>query len=159
MQRIFFSFGSNLGNKYENIENTYKKIESRIGDIVSQSDFYITEPIGFKSNNLFVNSACEVHSNINIIDIFAESQLIEKEIGRVEKSRNLKFSDRIIDIDLILADNLIINTPNLTIPHPRFHTRHFVLAPLCEIAPDMIHPIFKKTISELLQELEEQSKK
>lgn len=151
--RVFLAFGSNLGNKQKNIEDAYNKIEEQIGEIVSQSAFFISEPVGFKSENLFVNSVCEVISNKTIRDIFAMTQIIEKEIGRSIKSENMEYVDRIIDIDLILVDNLILNTPDLIIPHPRFHLRDFVLDPLCEIAPDIIHPVFNKSMLQLKNEL------
>lgn len=151
--RIFLAFGSNLGDKQKNIKDAYNKIEEQIGNIVAQSAFYISKPVGFDSENLFVNSVCEVYSNIDIYSIFSTTQSIEKELGRVEKSNNLNYADRIIDIDLILADDMVINTPVLTIPHPRFHLRDFVLSPLCEIAPDVIHPIFNKSMLQLKNEL------
>lgn len=153
--RIFLSLGSNLGDKQKNIEDAYDKIEERIGAIVSVSALYITHPDGFDSENLFVNSACEVGSDLDVEFIFADIQKIEKEIGRTSKSINGNYADRIIDIDLLLIDNLIINHPLLTIPHPRFHTRDFVLAPLDEIAPHVVHPLLNKTVRELKRLLDE----
>jgi 2-amino-4-hydroxy-6-hydroxymethyldihydropteridine diphosphokinase len=146
LMRIFLSFGSNLGDKQKNIEAAYGKIEKRIGNIVSVSAFYVSEPVGFQSDNIFVNSVCEVNTELDIFTTFAIIQEIEKEIGRSEKSINNIYSDRIIDIDILLADNLIIETPELTIPHPRLHLRKFVLAPLCEIAPDLVHPVLGESV-------------
>ncbi|MDI3505534.1 MAG: 2-amino-4-hydroxy-6-hydroxymethyldihydropteridine diphosphokinase, partial [Bacteroidota bacterium] len=154
----FLGFGSNLGCKKENILNAYAEIEKRIGKIISRSAFYITNPEGFESENYFLNSACEVECKIDIYSAFAETQFIEKQIGRTSKSKNGIYSDRIIDIDILLADDLVIDTPELTIPHPLLHTRRFVLEPLAEIAPDYIHPIFHKTILQLLNELNIQCK-
>ena len=156
MLRLFLGFGSNLGFKKENILNAYSEIEKRIGKIISRSAFYITNPEGFESENYFLNSACEVECKIDIYSAFAETQFIEKQIGRTSKSKNGIYSDRIIDIDILLADDLIIDTPELTIPHPLLHKRRFVLEPLAEIAPDYIHPIFHKTILQLLSELDKQ---
>jgi 2-amino-4-hydroxy-6-hydroxymethyldihydropteridine diphosphokinase len=151
---VFLALGSNLGDKQKNIEDAFEKIEERIGKITSLSALHITNPVGFQSANIFVNCVCEVVTNIDIYTLFATTQEVEKEIGRRVKSRYGIYTDRIIDIDLIMADNLIINTPDLTIPHPLFHLRDFVLAPFCEIAPDRIHPLFGKTIRKLKDELD-----
>ena len=150
---LFLGFGSNLGSKEENILQSYKLIEKQIGKIISRSAFYISVPQGFKSNNNFINSVCEVNSEMSIYDIFAETQHIEKQIGRTSKSRNGIYSDRIIDIDLLIAEDLVIDTSELIIPHPKMHERLFVLQPFCEIAPNIIHPVFHKTILQLLNEL------
>jgi 2-amino-4-hydroxy-6-hydroxymethyldihydropteridine diphosphokinase len=148
--RLFLSLGSNLGDKQKNIETAYKKIEERIGNIVSVSALYISNPVDFQSDNLFVNSVCEVGTELSVCTTFAITQEIEKEIGRSEKSINGVYSDRLIDIDVLLADNLVIQSPKLTIPHPKMHLRDFVLKPMCEIAPDMVHPVLKKSMRELL---------
>lgn len=157
-QTVFLAFGSNLGNKQKNIETAYKKIEERIGKIISRSAFYVTEPNGFDSENIFVNSVCEVQSELSLCEILRLTQTIEKEIGRTSKSENLLYSDRLIDIDLLLADDLVVNTPQLTIPHPRLHLREFVLLPLCEIAPEAIHPILNKKMRELLTDLQDEKR-
>lgn len=151
--KIYLALGSNLGDKQKNIEEALDKIEERIGNVVSLSAFYLTSPVGFQSENIFVNCVCEVSTNIDIFELFAITRDIEKEIGRAKKSTNGKYDDRIIDIDIILAGDQLIETPELTIPHPRFHTRSFVLDPLYEIAPDIVHPLFGKTIRELRKQL------
>lgn len=150
---VYLALGSNLGDKQKNIEEALDKIEERIGSIISLSAFYLTTPVGFQSENIFVNCVCEVATFMDIYSVFSETQDIEKEIGRTVKSRNGQFSDRVIDIDLIMAGNLVINTPDLIIPHPRFHNRSFVLDPLYEIAPDLIHPLLGKSIRELKEKL------
>ena len=151
VMRIFLSFGSNLGDKQKNIEAAYEKIEERIGNIVSVSAFYISDAVDFQSDNLFVNSVCEVNTNLDIYTTFVITQEIEKEIGRGGKSVDGIYSDRLIDIDILLADNLVIQSSELIIPHPRMHLREFVLAPMCEIAPDVIHPILRKSVRELCE--------
>lgn len=150
---VYLALGSNLGDKQKNIEEALDKIEERIGSITSLSAFYLTAPVGFQSENIFINCVCEVYTNINIFNIFAITKEIEKEIGRDSKSLCGAYADRKIDIDLIIAGNQVIDTPELTIPHPRFHTRSFVLDPLYEIAPDLVHPIIGRTIRELREEL------
>lgn len=150
---IYLSLGSNLGDKQKNLETALLKIEERIGEIISLSAFYITNPVGFSSQNLFVNCVCEVYTNMDILMVFAIAGKIEKEMGRQEKSKNGHYLDRLIDIDLILAGDLIINLPDLKIPHPRFRERLFVLEPLCEIEPELIDPVSGKTIRELRDKL------
>lgn len=153
MNKIYLSLGSNLGDKQKNIEEALEKIEERVGDITSLSAFYLTNPVGFQSEYVFVNCVCEVNTEMNILKLFAITQDIEKEVGRINKSKDGFYADRTIDIDLILAGDLVIDTPELTVPHPRFHLRAFVLDPLFEIAPDIIHPLMGKTIRELREEL------
>lgn len=149
---VFLALGSNLGDKQKNMLTACEEIEERIGTIVSLSAFYITKPEGFVSENLFVNAVCEVSSIVSTEDLFLLTKHIEEEMGRRQKSENDVYQDRIIDIDILMIDDLIINTPEWTIPHPRLHTRDFVLAPFNEIAPHVVHPVFKKTISELYAE-------
>ncbi|MDY9918887.1 MULTISPECIES: 2-amino-4-hydroxy-6-hydroxymethyldihydropteridine diphosphokinase [Proteiniphilum] len=150
---VYLALGSNLGDKQKNIEEALDRIEERIGSIISLSAFYLTAPVGFQSENIFVNCACEVATDINIYRLFEITQDIEKEIGRSRKSKNGQYTDRTIDIDLILAGDRVIDTPDLTIPHPCFHTRSFVLDPLYEIAPDLVHPLLGKSIRELREKV------
>ncbi|MCE5206431.1 MAG: 2-amino-4-hydroxy-6-hydroxymethyldihydropteridine diphosphokinase [Porphyromonadaceae bacterium] len=152
---VILALGSNLGDKRQNIAIALDKIEERIGRITSLSALYDTLPEGFYTEQNFVNCVCEVDSNLNILTLFLITQEIEKEIGRTKKSVNSQYADRIIDIDLILVGDLIIQTPDLIIPHPLFHTRDFVLKPLCEIAPDRVHPVIGKTIRQLKEELDQ----
>lgn len=149
---LFLALGSNLGERERNIEKAYKSIEKQIGRISSKSALFYSVPEGFKSKNNFVNTICEVRTQLDIYEVFAITQDIEFQLGRVNKSDSNGYDDRIIDIDLILAGNLIVNSEKLNIPHPRFHERNFVLTPLNEIAPDIMHPVFGKTIRELKYE-------
>lgn len=150
---VFLSLGSNLGDKQKNIEEALEKIGERIGDITSLSAFYLSTPVGFQSDHIFVNCVCEVDTRMDIYRLFAITQEIENEMGRVDKSKDGFYSDRTIDIDLILAGDLVVHTPDLTIPHPRLQDRLFVLDPLFEIAPYLVHPVLGKTIRELRDEL------
>lgn len=152
---IFLALGSNLGEREINIEKAYKCIEEQIGRISSKSALFYSTPEGFKSKNNFVNTVCEVHTKLDIYEAFSATQDIEIQLGRVSKSGDHGYCDRIIDIDLLLAGKLIISSDILSIPHPRFHERDFVLTPLNEIAPNIIHPLLNKTIKELKYEFDQ----
>lgn len=150
---IYLALGSNLGDKKKNIDLAIAQIELHIGRVTALSSLYETLPVGFDSENSFLNAACRVSTRLQPLEVLESTQLIEKELGRKSKSVNETYSDRIIDIDLLLFDNEIIEYPHLVIPHPHLHERDFVLTPLEEIAPDVYHPIFKVTISELKNKL------
>lgn len=153
MAKVYFSLGTNLGNKEQNLCQAMEKINERIGEILSLSAFYSTEPWGFQSENSFLNAVCCVQTQLSPHKILATTQTIEQELGRTTKSVNGIYADRIIDIDLLFYDNRIINEPKLTLPHPLMTQRIFVMGPLAEIAPDLVHPVLGKTIRELKEEL------
>ena len=136
----FLSLGTNLGNKQENLQIAIQHIAKKVGKVIAQSSVIETEPWGFVSENTFLNMVIKVETSLSPLTILKEAQKIEKLMGRVEKTNNV-YQDRIIDIDIILYDNVILDTPELKLPHPLFHQRDFVLKPLCEIAPEFIHPI------------------
>lgn len=151
---VYLGLGSNLGNKQENIEIALKKIEKQIGDIVSLSAFYISEPVGFVSKNMFLNCAVCIKTKLMPYELLTKTQIIEKEMGRLHKSGKYGYSDRIIDIDILFYDNEVVNNPpTLVIPHPQIAQRLFVLKPLVEIAPYFTHPVLNKTIAQLSDEL------
>lgn len=150
---IYLALGSNLGDKKKNIDLAIAQIELHIGRVTALSSLYETLPVGFDSENSFLNAACRVSTRLQPLEVLKSTQLIEKKLGRKSKSVNDIYSDRLIDIDLLLFDNEIIEYPHLVIPHPHLHERDFVLTPLMEIAPDVYHPILKVTISELKNRL------
>lgn len=150
---VYFSLGTNLGNKEDNLKNAINLIAGSIGEVCSGSSVFETEPWGFDSDNPFYNMVICVKTQLPPTKVLKATQDIEKQLGRTEKSQN-SYHDRIIDIDIILYDDLIYDTPALKIPHPLFHQRKFVLEPLSEIAPELNHPILKKTTTELLQSLQ-----
>lgn len=147
---VYFSLGTNLGEKEQNLRLAVRKIEERIGKVISLSAFYATAPWGFSSENMFLNAAVCVETELPPLSVLHLTQEMECEIGRAHKSVNGIYSDRLIDIDLLLYDNLVLDTPELKLPHPLMHERRFVMEPLVEIAPDLLHPILKKTMRELL---------
>jgi 2-amino-4-hydroxy-6-hydroxymethyldihydropteridine diphosphokinase len=124
--------------------------------VVSLSSFYETEPAGFTSENLFLNAACHVRTKLNPFEVLAITKEIEQSLGRKSKTRRKQYADRIIDLDVLLFDDLIIETKELTLPHPYMHERGFVLFPLGEIAGNVVHPVSGKTVRELAAGFPEQ---
>ena len=135
MYQVYLSLGTNLGDKEQNLLSAIKEIERRIGPVRAQSAFLSTEPWGFESKNTFLNAAVCVETELSPHALLRVTQQIERDMGRTQKSVDGKYHDRIIDIDILLYDDLHINTPKLTIPHPHMYKRDFVLIPLREILP------------------------
>lgn len=152
MATVYLGLGTNLGNKEANLRTAIYKLQERIGKQVSLSSFYETAPWGFESDHSFLNAAIGLETNLSPIEILHITQEIEKELGRTKKSINGSYSDRLIDIDILLYDTLVLQTPELTIPHPLMTERDFVMKPLIEIAGNVIHPTRQKTLSGLYQE-------
>ena len=146
---VYFSLGTNLGDKEHNLRLAVQKIEERIGNVVSLSAFYATAPWGFSSENSFLNAAVCVETTLLPLQVLEETQRIERELGRTEKSVNGLYADRLIDIDLLLYDDRVMDAEGLILPHPLMTERRFVMEPLSEIAPDVVHPVLHKTMKEL----------
>lgn len=130
---VFLGLGTNLGDKETNMLNALEEIKRRIGEITSLSSFYASEPVGFESENTFLNAVCCVQTQLSPSEVLSVTQEIERYLGRTQKSINQEYHDRTMDIDILLYDNLCINTPELTIPHPLMKDRDFVMTPLKEI--------------------------
>ena len=133
---VYLGLGTNLGDKETNLRMAVEEIGKRVGEITSLSAFHASEPWGFQSENSFLNAVCSVSTELTPIDVLHITQEIERELGRLKKSVNGIYSDRMIDIDILLYDDFHIQTPELTIPHPLMQERDFVMIPLREIAPD-----------------------
>ena len=131
--QTYLGLGSNLGKKEHNINFAIQQIAEQVGRIMRQSTFYHSAPVGFSSDNQFVNAVVLVETQLEPLDLLHQLQYIEREMGRTSKTKEGVYEDRIIDIDILLYDNLTINLPELTIPHPRMQERDFVMKPLREI--------------------------
>lgn len=144
----YLALGSNIGERETNLKEAIALIGERIGEVKQISSFIETQPMGFSSEHLFLNAAIEVLTPLSPEEILKKAKEIEKEMGRKKKSGPI-YEDRPIDIDIILVGKTNIKSPLLSIPHPAFRERDFVLIPLVEIAPDVVDPITGKTIEEL----------
>ncbi len=152
MKKIYLGIGSNLADKKLNIQTAIKKIESEIGRVVKVSSYFYSQPLGFQSENDFVNVVVEVLTDFTPEILLKKNQQIEQQMGRV-KPLGVRYADRIIDIDILAYDNLVMNTENLQIPHSKMLERDFVLTPFAKISPNYIHPKENKTMQELADNL------
>ncbi|MBQ2858038.1 MAG: 2-amino-4-hydroxy-6-hydroxymethyldihydropteridine diphosphokinase [Bacteroidaceae bacterium] len=137
MHQVYLGLGTNLGDKEANLKAAVEEIGKRVGEVTSLSAFHSSEPWGFESENSFLNAVCCVSTFFSPIEVLRLTQDIERSLGRFKKSVNRQYSDRLIDIDILLYDDLHISTPELIIPHPLMWERDFVMTPLREIAPNI----------------------
>ena len=159
MARVCLSLGSNLGPRETYLRKALQALDKELGSLVKCSSFYETLPWGFSSDSLFLNAAACFDTLLSPEEVLAVTQQIEKSLGRKEKSRQGQYADRCIDIDILLYDDRVIETPDMILPHPHMAERMFVLAPLAEIMPHMLHPQLRKTILQLKEELAERSER
>ncbi len=153
MAKVYLGLGTNLGDKEQNLHSAILYIEKQIGSVVSLSAFYNSEPWGFESVNSFLNAVLCVETDLLPLDLLHQTKQIEVCMGRTAKSSDGIYSDRIMDIDLLLYDDLIMETPQLVLPHPLMNQRVFVMEPLAQIAPDLKHPVLHCTMAELLKKI------
>lgn len=152
MAIAYLGLGTNIGNKRRNMITAAALLAERVGDILALSGFYETEPWGFESEHLFLNAAVKLRTSFPPLELLRITQQIEKELGRTEKS-NGAYHDRVIDIDILLYDNEVLRLPELTLPHPLMQERKFVMDPLSEIAPFVVHPVLKERMIDLKERL------
>ncbi len=155
MNKLFILLGSNLDDRLLYLSQTRNMIANRVGAIDIKSYIYESKPWGFNHENQFLNQVLVVNTMLEPHDILKITQQIELELGR--KYKGIGYSARTVDIDLLFYNDIIIDTEDLIIPHLQLHKRRFTLLPLNEISPDFIHPVFKTTISELLNKCNDNS--
>ena len=151
MSRVFIAIGSNLGDRVSYCREALDEIAA-FSRITKVSSLYETDPVGKEDQPEFINCAVEINTELSAEELLKELNLVEEKLGRV---RHEKWGPRTIDLDIIFYSDKIINEENLEIPHPRAHLRRFVLEPLCEIAPEFIHPKLNLSVSELLDRVED----
>ena len=149
--KVFFhtayvALGSNLGDKEANLRRALELLEERGVEVVKTSSFICTEPYGVTDQPQFLNGVCEVRTSLVPLALLHTLLEIEQEMGRV---RLRHWGERNIDLDLLLYEDVVLDTEELKLPHPDMQNRDFVLLPLAEIAPELVHPILQKSIEEL----------
>ena len=136
-KRIYLGLGTNLGDRQENLTRAIEALSLALGTCKAQSSFLETEPWGFESDNGFLNCVVAFDTELTPTELLNTTERIERELGRTVKSTGGNYHDRLIDIDILLYDDIVIDTPELTIPHPLILQRDFVYRPLMEIAPQL----------------------
>jgi 2-amino-4-hydroxy-6-hydroxymethyldihydropteridine diphosphokinase len=144
---VSLSLGSNLGDRPDNLCRAIEEMRASGIVVLQVSSFYETEPVDLPDQPWFVNCAVQVRTNLPALELLHVLQAIEQRLGRV---RTIPRGPRMIDIDILFHGGLVIDTPELTIPHPRLESRRFVLEPLAEIAPELRHPATGRSIAEML---------
>ena len=152
MAIVYLGLGTNIGDKHKNMTTAVTLLKERVGEVLALSDLYETEPWGFESDNSFLNAVLVMRTKLLPMDLLEATREVEIEMGRIEKS-NGTYHDRIIDIDLLLVDDVILRNERLTLPHPLMQQRLFVMQPMAQVAPDLMHPVLHKTMREILVEL------
>lgn len=153
MAVVYLSLGSNTGDRVGYIQQAVKMLaENDKTTLIRCSAFYETEPCENKNQPDFINAVAEMKTKLSPDELLNVCNDIEKKLGRVRTEE--RYTPRTIDIDIILYDDLVVNSGRLTIPHAKMHERAFVLVPLLELIPNHIHPVFKKSLSKIYEELE-----
>jgi len=143
---VYLGLGANLGDRQANLAQAVELLGQRL-DIEKVSSIYETEPVGYKDQPLFLNAVCRVQTDIGPLQLLSLVKGIEASMGRVP---NFSDGPRLIDIDIILYGDMVMMDPELSIPHPRMAQRAFVLIPLAEIAPGLVHPFSGESVEEMV---------
>ena len=154
----YIAVGSNIGDGRLNCQNGIAALTASGKTFLKdQSEFYLTEPVDYTDQDWFVNSVVKIDTVLDPFQLLSELRSIELDAGRTVDT--VKFGPRILDLDILFYDEWISNSPKLTVPHPRMHKRRFVLKPICDIDPTLVHPVLKKDMRSLLDSLDDSGQK
>lgn len=155
MTNAFLGLGSNRGDREGFLDAAIAALQThRHCELIGKSSFYETPPMGPQDQDAYLNMAAQITTDLSPDALLDELQAIEQQLGRLPADQRQRWGPRKIDIDLLLYDGQVIDTPKLTVPHPGMHERWFVLRPLADIAPSAMHPTLGKTIAQLFAELD-----
>lgn len=152
MERCYILFGSNMGDKDRLFADACLLINNRCGRVMEVSAAYESEPWGFEADEWFLNRVIALDTELDPEMMMQRLLEIEAEFGRVRHPEQEGYASRPIDLDILYFGERVIHSEHLTVPHPRLHLRRFALMPMCELAPDLVHPVLQKTQRELLEE-------
>ncbi len=147
----YIGLGSNIGDREASIRRAVELL-AEAGRVTAVSSLYVTEPVGYREQEDFVNAVAEIETTLSPDALLAVCRSIEARLGRM---RTVRWGPRTVDCDILLYGDAVVNTPSLVVPHPRMAVRRFVLAPLVEIAPAVRHPLLDRTAEELLGDLKD----
>lgn len=151
MHLVYIGFGSNIGDRLAHIQNAIHALSETEGITLPKiSSIYQTDPVGYETQAQFLNGVAAIQTNLPPLSLLHILKDIETAIGRKHR---IRWGPREIDLDILIYEDLCLQTEKLVIPHPEMHRRRFVLAPLAEIAPDLVHPVLKETVQTLLERL------
>lgn len=149
----FIAVGSNIGEKKRNcLEGLERLAGNGRVELMAMSGFYKTEPVDYVDQDWFVNAVAKIGTRLDPLDLLEALLAVETALGR--RRDTVRFGPRTIDLDIVFYDRLVIDSPRLVVPHPRMHKRRFVLAPICDIEPELLHPVLGVTVKELLVNLD-----
>ncbi len=152
--RAVVSIGSNLGDKLAHLRRGLSLLESSgAARIIARSRFFRTRPVDFHDQDWFVNAAVLLQTQLAPRPLLAALKAVERQVGRTQQT--VRFGPRVLDMDIVFYDALTLESPDLTIPHPRMHKRRFVLMPICDIDPEIVHPVLHKSMALLLSEIQD----